>query len=447
MTQSLSKVFDRLTNSGVLSETQIDEALRDIRIALLTADVALPVIKDFIAAIRVKTLGQEIIRSVSPGQMIVKIIHDEMINILSATEEETKLNLDGKPPVNILIVGLQGSGKTTASAKLAYRLKNQGKKILLVSLDTYRPAAQEQLEILGSTIGVSCLPIIPGEEPLEITKRAMEEARLSAYDAAIYDTAGRLHIDAEMMDEISLIKSMTNPMETILVVDSMTGQDAVTIASNFDNKLNISGIILSRMDGNARGGVALSMRHVTGKPIKFLGSGEKLPALEEFNAKRLVSRILDMGDIVSFVEKAESVIDKEEAEQIVSKLQKGKFDFTDYLAQIRSLKKLGGIGSMLSMLPGMGKIADKIDQSKINDKLLSHQEAIILSMSKKERRYPDLLNASRRKRIATGSGTSVQQINILIKQYKQVSDLMKKASGTNSKHWLRDRLSMFKKPS
>ncbi|RYE06219.1 MAG: signal recognition particle protein [Rickettsiaceae bacterium] len=443
LTQSLSKIFDRLTNSGTLSEVQINEALQDIRTALLAADVALSVVKDFISAIRVKALGQEIIKSISPGQMIVKIIHDEIIHILSAPEQEIKLNLNSQPPVNILMVGLQGSGKTTASAKLAYKLKKQGKKVLLVSLDTYRPAAQEQLQILSTSIEVSCLSIIRDQQVLEITNRAIREAKLSAYDVAIYDTAGRLHLDAEMMSEVCSIKSIINPTETILVVDSMTGQDAVAIATNFNDKLNISGILLSRMDGDSRGGAALSMRHVTGKPIKFLSSGEKMQDLEEFDAKRLASRILDMGDIISLVEKAESVIDKQEADKLLLKLQKGKFDFTDYLSQIRSLKKLGGVSSMLSMLPGISKIADKIDQSKINDKLLCHQEAIILSMSKKERKNPDLLNASRRKRIADGSGTSVQQVNILIKQHRQTADLMKKAGNPKSRNWL----SNFKMPT
>lgn len=437
LTQNLAKVFDYLKSSGTLSPAQIDTAMRDIRIALLEADVALPVAKEFIDLVKTKALGQEIIKSVAPGQMIVKIIHDELINILSASPEETKLNTYGIPPANILMVGLQGSGKTTASAKLALKLRNQNKKVLLVSLDPYRPAAQEQLQILGSSIEVDSLEIKKEESPIEITKRALIEARLSAYDVVIYDTAGRTHIDDEKMDEVSSIKSLITPQETLLVVDSTIGQDAVNIAKSFDQKLNITGVILSRIDGDSRGGAALSLRHITGKPIKFLSAGEKLSTLEEFDAKRLASRILDMGDIVSFVEKAASVIDRDEAEKTALKLQKGKFDLNDYLSQIRSIKKLGGIGGMLSMLPGISKLKDKIDQTKMSEKLLSHQEAIILSMSKGERKNPDLLNASRRQRIAIGSGTSVQQVNILLKQFKQINDMMKKAKGMNPKSLMR----------
>jgi len=437
LTQNLTKVFDYLKSSGTLSPAQIDTAMRDIRIALLEADVALPVAKEFIDLVKTKALGQEIIKSVAPGQMIVKIIHDELVNILSASPEETKLNTHGIPPANILMVGLQGSGKTTASAKLALKLRNQNKKVLLVSLDPYRPAAQEQLQILGSSIEVDSLEIKREESPIEITKRALIEARLSAYDVVIYDTAGRTHIDDEKMDEVSSIKSLVTPQETLLVVDSTIGQDAVNIAKSFDQKLNITGVILSRIDGDSRGGAALSLRHITGKPIKFLSAGEKLSTLEEFDATRLASRILDMGDIVSFVEKAASVIDRDEAEKTALKLQKGKFDLNDYLSQIRSIKKLGGIGGMLSMLPGISKLKDKIDETKMSEKLLSHQEAIILSMSRGERKNPDLLNASRRQRIANGSGTSVQQVNILLKQFKQINDMMKKAKGMNPKSLMR----------
>ena len=437
LTRNLTKVFDYLKSSGTLSPEQIDSAMRDIRIALLEADVALPVVKDFIDLVKTKALGQEIIKSVAPGQMIVKIIHDELINILSSAVEESKLNLNDNPPVNILMVGLQGSGKTTASAKLALRLKNQNKKVLLVSLDPYRPAAQEQLRVLGVSIEVDSLQINAHESPIEITKRALNEAKLSAYEIVIYDTAGRVHLDDEKMDEVFAIKNLILPSETLLIVDSTVGQDAVNIAKGFNQKLNITGVILSRIDGDSKGGAALSLRHITGKPIKFLSAGEKLTTLEEFDAKRLASRILDMGDVVSFVEKAASVIDREEAEKTALKLQKGKFDLNDYLSQIRSIKKLGGIGGMLSMLPGISKLKDKIDQSKISEKLLSHQEAIILSMSKSERKNPDLLNASRRQRIAIGSGTSVQQVNILLKQFKQINDVMKKAKGMDSKSLMR----------
>lgn len=437
LTQNLTKIFDRLVSSGILTEAQIDAAMRDIRVALLESDVALPVIKDFIAEVKQKALGQEVIKSVSPGQMIIKIIHEEMINLLASSESETKLNLNSKPPVNFLMVGLQGSGKTTASSKLALRLKNQNKKPFLVSLDTYRPAAQEQLAILASSVGVDSLPIVKGEKPLDIVKRAIAEAKISAYDVVIYDTAGRTQIDKEMMEEALAIKKIVEPTETLLVIDSMTGQDAVVTASSFNEKLEISGLILSRIDGDSKGGAALSVKYITGKPIKFLSSGEKLTDLEEFDAERLASRILDMGDIISFVEKAASIVDREEAEKTAAKLKKGKFDLNDYLQQMRSIKKMGGFGSILSMLPGSGKIMDQIDQSKLNSKIIEHQEAIILSMTLKERKNPDIINASRRKRIALGAGTTVQKVNILLKQYKQISEMMKKASKMNPKNLLR----------
>lgn len=440
LTQNLTKIFDRLVSSGLLTEDQIDAALRDIRVALLESDVALPVIKNFVAEVKQKALGQEVIKSVSPGQMIIKIIHEEMINILSSSEDEIKLNLNVKPPVNLLMVGLQGSGKTTASGKLALRLKNQNKKVLLVSLDTYRPAAQEQLEILANSVKINSLPIVKNEKPLDIVKRAIAEAKLSAYDVVIYDTAGRTQIDQEMMNEAIAIKKIVEPTETLLVIDSMTGQNAVVTASSFNEQLKISGLILSRIDGDSKGGAALSVKYVTQRPIKFLSSGEKLTDLEEFDAKRIASRILDMGDIISFVEKAASIVDREQAEKTTAKLKKGKFDLNNYLQQMRGIKKIGGLGSILSMLPGSGKIMDQIDQSKLNSKIIEHQEAIILSMTLKERRNPDIINASRRKRIALGAGTTVQKVNILLKQFKQISDMMKKASNMNPKNLLRSGL-------
>ncbi|CEO17073.1 Signal recognition particle protein [Rickettsia monacensis] len=437
LTQNLTKIFDKLVSSGILTEAQIDAAMRDIRVALLESDVALPVIKDFIAEVKQKALGQKVIKSVSPGQMIIKIIHEEMINLLASSGSETKLNLNSKPPVNFLMVGLQGSGKTTASSKLALRLKNQNKKVLLVSLDTYRPAAQEQLAILANSVQINSLPIVQGEKPLDIVKRAIAEAKISAYDVVIYDTAGRTQIDKEMMEEALAIKKIVKPTETLLVIDSMTGQDAVVTASSFNEKLEISGLILSRIDGDSKGGAALSVKYITKKPIKFLSSSEKLTDLEEFDAERLASRILDMGDIISFVEKAASIVNREEAEKTAAKLKKGKFDLNDYLQQMRSIKKMGGFGSILSMLPGSGKIMDQIDQSKLNSKIIEHQEAIILSMTLKERKNPDIINASRRKRIAAGAGTTVQKVNILLKQYKQISEMMKKASKMNPKNLLR----------
>ena len=422
LTQNLTKIFDRLVSSGVLTENQIDAALRDIRVALLEADVALPVIKNFIAEVKHKALGQEVIKSVSPGQMIIKI--------------ETKLNLNSNQPVNLLMVGLQGSGKTTASAKLALWFKNQNKKVLLVSLDTRRPAAQEQLEILANSVQINSLPIVKSEKPLDIVKRAIAEVKISGYDVVIYDTAGRIQIDKEMMEEALTIKKIVDPTETLLVIDSMTGQDAVVTASSFNKKLEISGLILSRIDGDSKGGAALSVKYITKKPIKFLSNGEKLNDLEEFDAKRLASRILDMGDIISFVEKAANIVDKEEAEKTATKLKKGKFDLNDYMQQMRSIKKMGGFRSILSMLPGSGKIMNQIDQSKLNSKIIEHQEAIILSMTPKERKNPDIINASRRKRIAAGAGTTVQKVNILLKQFKQISDVMKKVSKMNSKNML-----------
>jgi signal recognition particle subunit SRP54 len=339
-----------------------------------------------------------------------------------------------------LIVGLQGSGKTTASAKLALKLKTQNKKVLLVSLDTYRPAAQDQLQVLSNDINVDSLAIIKGQTPLEITDRAVREAKLSGYDIVIYDSAGRLHIDDAMIDEVSTIKKMISPTETLLVIDSMIGQDAITVASTFDEKLAITGVVLSRIDGDSRGGAALSIRHVTGKPIKFLSTGENPADFEEFDAARIASRILDMGDIVSLVEKAASVVDQKEAEKTAARLKKGKFDLDDYISQIKTIKKLGGFSSMMSMIPGMSKFSDKIGDAEKNDKMLNTQVSIVLSMTKKERRNPDILNASRRKRVAAGSGTSVQQINTLLKQFKQISTMMKKAAKMDSKSMMRSGL-------
>ncbi len=437
LTQSLTKIFDKIKGTGALTEEQIDSAMRDIRVALLEADVALPVVREFISNVKEKAKGQEVIKSVSPAQMVIKIINDEMVNFLAPNEDESKLNLSSTPPANLLVVGLQGSGKTTASAKLALKLKEQNKKVLLVSLDTYRPAAQDQLEVLAKDIGVESLPIIKEQKPLEITKRAMSESKLLGFDVVIYDSAGRLHIDEEMIEEVASVKKMVNPTETLLVIDSMIGQDAVTIASTFEEKLNISGVVLSRIDGDSRGGAALSVRHVTGKPIKFLSTGEKPKDFEEFDAKRITSRILDMGDIVSFVEKAASVIDQKEAEKSAARLKKGKFDLNDYISQIKTIRKLGGFGSMMSMLPGVSKFADKLGGGEDGDKMLNVQEAIVLSMTKKERRNPDLLNASRKKRVASGSGTSVQQVNMLLKQFKQISTMMKKASKMDKKSLMR----------
>ena len=437
LTQSITKVFDKIKGTGALTENQIDSAMRDIRIALLEADVALPVVREFIEKVKNKAKGQEVIKSVSPAQMVIKIINDEMVSFLAPNEEESRLNLSSVPPANLLIVGLQGSGKTTASAKLALKLKDQNKKVLLVSLDTYRPAAQDQLAVIAKDIGVESLSIIKEQNPLEITKRALLESKLMGCDVVIYDSAGRLHIDEEMIEEVASVKKMINPTETLLVIDSMIGQDAVTVASSFEEKLNISGVILSRIDGDSRGGAALSVRHITGKPIKFLSTGEKPKDFEEFDAKRITSRILDMGDIVSFVEKATSVIDQKEADRSAARLKKGKFDLNDYISQIKTIRKLGGFGSMMKMLPGVSKFSDKLGGGDAGDKMLNVQESIVLSMTKKERRVPDLLNASRKKRVASGSGTTVQQVNVMLKQFKQISTMMKKASKMDPKSLMR----------
>ena len=440
LTQNLTKIFDKIKSTGALTEEQIDAAMRDIRIALLEADVALPVVREFIANVRERAKGQEVIKSISPAQMVIKIINDEMVNLFAPDATESKINLSSSATVNILIVGLQGSGKTTASAKLALKLKNQNKKVLLVSLDTYRPAAQEQLAVLSHDIEVDCLEIIKGQIPLEITGRALEEAKLSGYDVVIYDSAGRLHIDEEMIEEVASIKKIIKPTETLLVIDSMIGQDAVTVAGTFDEKLSITGVVLSRIDGDSRGGAALSVRHVTGKPIKFLSTGEKPADFEEFDAKTIASRILDMGDIVSLVEKAAGLIDRKEAEKTAAKLKKGKFDLDDYISQIKTIRKLGGFGSLMGMIPGISKFADKIGNADANDKMLKSQEAIVLSMAREERRNPELLNASRKKRLASGSGTTIQQVNTLLKQFKQISTMMKKASRMDPKSMMRSGL-------
>ena len=437
LTQNLTKIFDKIKGAGALTEAHIDSAMRDIRIALLEADVALPVVRAFISEVSEKAKGVEVVKSVSPAHMVIKIINDEMIRLLQPDENESKINLQSVPPVNLLIVGLQGSGKTTASAKLALKLKNQGKKVLLVSLDTYRPAAQDQLEILAKSIEVDSLPIIKEQLPIAITERAITAAKLSGYDVVIYDTAGRLHIDDDMINEAIKVKSLVKPTETFLVMDAMIGQDAVNVASNFNHKLDITGVILSRIDGDSKGGAALSVRYITGKPIKFLSTGEKPDEFEEFDAKRIASRILDMGDVVSFVERAASVIDRSEAEKTAAKLKKGQFDLDDYISQIKMIKKMGGLGSMMNFLPGISKLSDKIGDLSSGEKALVSQMAIVNSMTKKERKNPDILNASRKKRVATGSGTTVQQVNILLKQFKQISTTMKKVSRMNPKTLLR----------
>lgn len=438
LSQKLSGIFDRLTGRGALSEADVAEAMREVRIALLEADVALPVVKEFVEKVQDRAVGQEVVKSVTPGQMVIKIVHDELVAVLGGTDEaERALNLNAAPPAVILMVGLQGSGKTTTSGKLAIRLKNEKKKVLLASLDVYRPAAQRQLEILAEQAAVGSLPIIMGEKPVAIAKRALDVGRREGYDVVILDTAGRLHIDQELMAEVADVRDVAQPVETLLVVDSMIGQDAVTLAREFQDKVGVTGIVLTRVDGDARGGAALSMRQVTGRPIKFLGLGEKLDALEPFHPDRLAGRILGMGDVVSLVEKAMATIEQDEAERLAERMQQGKFDLNDMLAQFKQVEKMGDLGGILKMLPGIGKIASQLKDAKINDKTLARQKAIILSMTPKERRNPDLIKASRKKRIAAGAGLDVQDVNRLLKQYQQMAGMMKKVGKLGQKGLMR----------
>jgi signal recognition particle subunit SRP54 len=435
LSDKISNIFDNLRSRGSLTEVDINNVIRDIRIALLEADVSLPVVKSFIDIIKEKAVGQKIIESVKPAQMIIKIIHDELVGLLSAPDEKQALNLKASPPVNILMIGLQGSGKTTSSAKLALHLKEKhNKKVLLVSLDIYRPAAQEQLEIYAKSAQIDSLEIVKEEAVIDITKRAI--ANQAAYDVVIYDTAGRIHIDDDMMNELENVKKLINPQETLLVVDALTGQDAVNIATSFDERLGITGTILSRIDADARGGAALSIRYITNKPIKFLSTGEKLADFEIFHPDRIASRILDMGDVVSLVEKASEIVDQKEADKAARRLKKGLFNLNDYLSQLRNIKKIGGLGSMIAMIPGAKKMMPKIDMSE-KENAFKRQEAIILSMTKKERRTPSLINGSRRKRIADGSGTSINEINKLLKQFMQISKFMKKAGSMDQKTLMR----------
>ncbi len=399
-------------------------AAREIRIALLEADVALPVVKDFIETIKKKATGQNIIKGVNPGQQIIKIVNDALIEMLGSTTQELKF---GATPSVYLMVGLQGSGKTTTTAKIAKLLTDKhNKKVLMASLDIYRPAAQEQLKILGEQTGIATLPIVDKQKPADIAKRALDAARKEGFDVVILDTAGRVTVDAEMMAEAAAVKKLAAPVETLLIADAMTGQDAVNTAKAFDAQVGLTGIVLTRIDGDARGGAAMSMRAVTGKPIKLLGTGEKWDAVEPFHPDRIAGRILGMGDIVSLVERAAESVNAADAEKMAAKFKKGQFDFDDLLSQLRQMKKMGGMGSLAKLLPGLGNIAAKLDEAKIDDNLLKYQEAIILSMTAKERAKPDLLNASRKKRIAAGSGTSVQDINKLVKQQMQMETMMKR---------------------
>ena len=427
LTNKLEGIFKKLKKAPSLSEAQVETGLKEIRQALLAADVALPVVKKFIEDIKPKAIGQEIIRSTSPGQMLVKIVYDQLVEVLGGKTEE--INLKAVPPASILLVGLQGSGKTTTAVKLAKNLKKSlNKKILLVSLDIYRPAAQEQLKVLCEKNSLNVLPIIKDQVPLDIAQRALNAANLAGTDVIIFDTAGRTQIDLSMMSEIKNIKDAVKPVETMLVADSLTGQIAVNLASEFDKAVNLTSIILTRVDGDGRGGAALSMKQTTGKPIKFLGVGEKIADLESFHPDRLANRILGMGDIVSLVEKASQDLDEEKIKLTEEKIKKGNFTFDDYLLQLRQMKKMGGMEGVLSLLPGVGKVKEQMQNANIDEKLLSSNEAIILSMTKKERSNPDIISGSRRKRISLGSGTDVQTINRLLKQFKMMSKMMKKMS-------------------
>ncbi len=426
LSDRLSGVFDRLTKQGTLSDDDVATALREVRVALLEADVSLPVARDFVAAVQQKAKGQAVTRSVTPGQQVVKIVHDELIQVLTGDADPGALRIDNAP-APILMVGLQGSGKTTTTAKLALRLKDrERKRVLMASLDTNRPAAMEQLAILGVQIGVDTLPIVKGETPVQIAKRAKQQATLGGYDVYFLDTAGRLQIDQELMAQVADVHAVVAPRETLLVVDGLTGQVAVEVAQEFDARIGVSGVVLTRMDGDGRGGAALSMRAVTGKPIRFVGLGEKMDALETFEPQRIAGRILGMGDIVALVEKAQENIEAAEAERMMKRFQKGQFNMNDLRGQLEQMLKMGGMEGMMGMLPGMGKAQKQMAEAGLDDRVLKRQIALIQSMTKKERANPALLQASRKKRIAKGAGMEVADLNKLVKMHRQMGDMMKK---------------------
>ena len=426
LSERLSGVFDRLTKQGALSEDDVKTALREVRVALLEADVSLGIARDFVKAVQEKATGQSVTKSVTPGQQVVKIVHDELVHVLAGSEDPGALKIDSAP-APILMVGLQGSGKTTTTAKLAKRLKEKdGKRILMASLDVNRPAAMEQLQILGRQIGVDTLPIVKGEDPVKIATRAKIQASLGGYDVYILDTAGRLHIDQELIAQAAAVRDVAQPRETLLVVDGLTGQDAVNVATEFDDKIGVTGVVLTRMDGDGRGGAALSMRAVTGKPIRFVGLGEKMEALELFEPERVAGRILGMGDIVALVEKAQETIEAEQAERMMKRFQKGQFNMNDMKSQLEQMMKMGGIESIMGMMPGMGKMAKQASEAGMDDKVFKRQIALIQSMTKKERANPQILQASRKKRIAAGAGLEVSELNKLLKMQRQMGDMMKK---------------------
>ena len=436
LSTKLGSVFDKLRGRGALGEADVDAALREVRVALLEADVALSVVKDFVAGVKLEAIGQQVVRSVTPGQMVVKIVNDKLVETLGSTTSE--VNLRANPPVAILMLGLQGSGKTTTSAKLAKRLvEKERKKVLLASLDVRRPAAQEQLAVLGTQVSVPTLPIVAGQDPVAIAKRAMETGRTEGYDVVILDTAGRLSIDDELMEEAASVRDAVGPTESLLVVDALTGQDAVNTATQFNTRLGITGIVMTRVDGDQRGGAALSMRAVTGKPIKFIGLGEKMEALDVFHPDRIAGRILGMGDIVGLVEKAQENVEAEDAAKLAAKIKKGDFDFNDMLSQLEQLKKMGGLGGVMNMLPGVQKMKAQLANANVDEKMVGRQTAIIRSMTKKERRDAKLLNGSRKRRIASGSGTTVEEVNRLVKQFMEMSRVMKQMGKLGQKGMMR----------
>ena len=425
LSDRLGGVFDKLRGRGALREQDVRDAMREVRIALLEADVALPVVRRFVDQVTEKAIGQAVLRSVTPGQQVVKIVNDALVEMLGG-EEPAELDLAATPPVVILMVGLQGSGKTTTTAKLARLIREKlGKKPMMASLDVNRPAAQEQLKVLGEQVDVLTLPIVPGQQPTEIATRALQAAKLQAVDVLLLDTAGRLHVDQQLMDEMKAVAGISSPREVLLVVDALTGQDAVNVAQSFGAQVELTGVVLTRMDGDARGGAALSMRAVTGKPIKFAGTGEKLDAIEIFHPSRVANRILGMGDIVSIVERAAEVIQEEEAEAMARRMAKGQFDLTDLGTQLRQMRSMGGIGMLAGMLPGMKKAKQAMAAANMDDKVLVHLEAIIGSMTPKERARPELLNAKRKRRVAAGSGTEVQDVNKLLKMHMEMAKAMK----------------------
>ena len=436
LSDKLTGVFDRLRKRGALNETDVAEALREVRLALLDADVALPVVKDFIGRVRERALSTEVMDSLTPGQQVIKIVNDALVEALGGAGA-VPLNLNVAAPVPILMVGLQGSGKTTTAGKIALKLGKERRRVLLASLDTQRPAAQLQLAQLAERAGVPSLEIIAGQTPVEIARRAMDTARREVFDIVILDTAGRLSIDQALMDEVRAIRDVSHPAETLLVVDAMTGQDAVNTAKAFNEAVGVTGIVMTRMDGDARGGAALSMKQITGAPIKLTGTGERIDALEEFHPERVAGRILGMGDVVGLVEKVSETVDQAEAEKLAARMMKGQFTLEDYAGQLKQIGKMGSLSGILGMLPGVGKLKQQIEDANLDTTVLKRQSAIIGSMTVKERRTPDIIKASRKKRIAAGSGTSVQEVNRLLKQFDEMSAMMKRMNKLGQKGLMR----------